>query len=225
MNHLITSEQLKTQLSKVVIFDCRFNLMNKSLGQEQYRVGHIPGAYFLDLEKDLCGKAETHGGRHPLPDTEELCKKLRRAGVNQLSTIVVYDDSRMGFAAHAWWLLRYLGHQQVLILDGGFSAWVTNGGALDRREPAVKTGNFTARVQADWIVTRYDILQAGSTMTLIDSREAKRYRGEEEPIDPIAGHIPSALNYCWQEATTEHGFFKTVEGQQQRWSSLSKIWC
>ena len=222
MNHFITSEQLKRQLGKVVVFDCRFNLMNKSLGQEQYRAGHIPGAYFLDLEKDLSSEVRTHGGRHPLPDTETLSKKLRSVGVNQHSTIVVYDDSRMGYAAHAWWLLRYLGHPQVLILDGGFAGWVAIGGAIDRREPAAKSGNFKASVQKDWIVNREYILQEGSHLTLIDSREAKRYRGEEEPVDPIAGHIPGALNYFWQDATTEQGFIKSDEAQLQRWDNLTE---
>lgn len=221
MNHFITSEQLKTQLGKVVIFDCRFNLMNKTLGGEQYRAGHIPGAYFLDLEKDLSNEAHTHGGRHPLPDVETLSRKLRASGVNHHSVIVVYDDSRMGYAAHAWWLLRYFGHSQVLILDGGFTGWTTAGGAIDRREPAVKNGNFKASLQQDWIVNREDILQAGSAFTLIDSREAKRYRGEEEPIDPVAGHIPGALNYFWQDATTEQGFIQSNELQRQRWGDLT----
>lgn len=220
MNHFISSEQLKTQLGKVVIFDCRFHLINKTLGHEQYRTGHIPGAYFLDLEKDLSNPVSQHGGRHPLPDVEILSQKLRNAGVNQHSTIVVYDDSRMGYAAHAWWLFRYLGHKDVLILDGGFSSWIRSGNAIDRREPAIKKGNFKAVLQMDWIIERADILQAGNTLTLIDSREAKRYRGEEEPIDPIAGHIPGALNYFWQDATTEEGFIKPEEAQRQRWSDL-----
>lgn len=221
MNHFITNEQLKTQLGKVVIFDCRFNLMNKTLGSEQYRAGHIPGAYFLDLEKDLSREAQKYGGRHPLPDVEELSKKLRDAGVNQLSTIVVYDDSRMAYAAHAWWLLRYFGHHQVLILDGGFTGWTSAGNAIDRREPAIKSGNFKANLQQDWVLNRANILQAGSALTLIDSREGKRYRGEEELVDPIAGHIPGALNYFWQDATTEQGFIKSTEAQHQRWADLT----
>ncbi|MGV8835692.1 sulfurtransferase [Cellvibrio sp.] len=221
MNHFITSEQLKTQLGKVVIFDCRFNLINKTLGREQYRAGHIPGAYFLDLEKDLSSETGTHGGRHPLPDTETLSKKLRSAGVNQHSLIVVYDDSRMGYAARAWWLLRYFGHSQVLILDGGFTGWISAGGAIDRREPTIKNGNFKASLQEDWIVNRDDILLAGSSFTLIDSRETKRYLGEEEPIDPVAGHIPGALNYFWQDATTEQGFIQSDEVQRKRWADLT----
>lgn len=221
MNHFITAEQLKSQLGKVVIFDCRFHLMNKDLGNQQYRAGHIPGAYFLDLEKDLSDQVDIHGGRHPLPDVETVSKKLRAAGVNQQSTIVVYDDSRMGYAAHAWWLLRYYGHRNVVILDGGFSGWVSNGGAVDRREPATKSGNFKADVQHDWIVNRDDILNAPQRFTLIDSREPKRYCGEEEPVDPVAGHIPGALNYFWQDATNDQGFIKSGDEQCQRWNDLT----
>lgn len=222
MSQFISSSQLKSLLGKVVIFDCRFNLMNKTQGREQYSAGHIPGAYFLDLEKDLSSPPGTHGGRHPLPDETRFVQTLRSAGVNQQSTIVLYDDSRMAYAARAWWLLCYYGHRQVLILDGGYSDWVNSGGTIDRREPPIKSGNFKAALQQDWIVTRDDILQSKSNFTLIDSREAKRYQGKEEPIDPIAGHIPNALNYFWQEATTEQGFIKSIAEQQQRWSDLTE---
>ncbi len=222
MNHLITSENLKLQLGKVVIFDCRFHLMNKTVGSEQYRAGHIPGAYYLDLEQDLSGEVSQHGGRHPLPDIETFSKKLRAAGVNQQSTIVVYDDSRMAYAARAWWLLRFCGHQNIFILDGGYTGWVNAGGAIDRREPAIKQGNFKANAQQGWTLDRDAICAQAEQLTLIDSRESKRYRGEEEPIDPVAGHIPGALNFFWQDATDEKGFFKSKSEQQQRWIDLPR---
>lgn len=220
MQHFISVSDLKARLGKVVIFDCRFNLGNKALGQEQYRAGHIPGAYYLDLEQDLSSPVSTHGGRHPLPDAETFAKKMSACGVNQYSDIVVYDDSRMAYAARAWWLLRYFGHQQVYILDGGFSAWVNAQGTLDRREPPIKNGNFKASIQKDWTLDRDAILKNREQLLLIDSREAKRYRGEEEPIDPIAGHVPGAVNYFWQDATTSEGFIKAKEEQIARWSDL-----
>lgn len=221
MSHFISINELQNQVGKVVIFDCRFNLANKTQGYEQYRNGHIPGAYYLDLEKDLSSSVTLHGGRHPLPDAELFSKKMRECGVNQQSVIVVYDDSRMAYSARAWWLLRYFGHQQVVILDGGFSAWLNSGGNLDRRAPALKSGNFKANIQSDWTCDRDDILQNSQSILLIDSRETKRYRGEEEPIDPIAGHIPGAVNYFWQDATTDKGFIKTNAEQQERWKNLS----
>lgn len=222
MKYFITSEQLKQQLGKVVVFDCRFHLTQKTLGREQYRTGHIPGAYYLDLEKDMSSPVGLHGGRHPLPDVETFSGKLRKAGVNQCSMIVVYDDSRMAYAARAWWLLRYYGHQQVLILDGGYSGWVNSGGAIDRREPAVRQGNFKAVVQPDWTLDREAIIAAGEQLTLIDSREAKRYSGEDEPIDPVAGHIPGALNLFWQDAVDEKGFIKPENEQKERWKNLPR---
>lgn len=220
MSHFISTAELQAQLGKVVIFDCRFNLGNKTLGHEQYRIGHIPGAYYLDLEIDLSSPVAKHGGRHPLPNVEVFSKKMQECGVHPHTTVVVYDDSRMAYAARTWWLLRYFGHQQVLILDGGFAAWVNHGGAQDRREPAVKNGTFKATIQPDCTVSREAILQNGGSLLLIDSREAKRYRGEEEPIDPIAGHIPGAINYLWQDATTDQGFIKPVAEQKARWKDL-----
>lgn len=219
MQYFISVPELAAQLGKVIIFDCRFNLGNKTLGQDQYRAGHLPGAYYLDLEKDLSSPVSNHGGRHPLPDTETFVQKMRACGVNQQSTIVVYDDSRMAYAARAWWLLRYFGHQHVFILDGGFTAWKNSRGALDRREPSIKSGNFKANIKAEWTANREEIL-TDTQLLLIDSREEKRYRGEEEPIDPVAGHIPGALNYFWQDATTDEGFIKSVEQQAARWTNL-----
>lgn len=220
MSHFISALDVQSQLGKLVIFDCRFNLVDKALGSQQYRTGHIPGAYYLDLEKHLSSPVTKHGGRHPLPDSEAFSHKIRACGVNQQSVIVVYDDSRMAYAARAWWLLRYLGHEHVKILDGGYNAWINIGGTQDRREPPLKSGNFKATIQPGWTVTRETIIAGDEKLLLIDSREAKRYRGEEEPIDPVAGHIPGAINYFWQDATTEQGFIKPLEQQQARWKNL-----
>ncbi len=216
---LISAQELHSQLSKTIVLDCRFNLADKNQGLLQYTQGHIPGAYYFDLEQDFSSPAQLHGGRHPLPDIETLQQKLRRAGVNPHSNIVVYDDSRMAYAARAWWVLRYMGHEKVQILDGGFKAWLEFKGALDKREPVDKTGNFTAEIQANWIVNRNDILQS-KNMQLIDSREPRRFQGLEEPIDPIAGHIAGAVNYPWQEVTSEQGFSKPVDSQKMQWQKL-----
>lgn len=221
MTHFITAEQLQRELGKVVVFDCRFNLQNKTLGAEQYSSGHIPGAYYLDLEKNLSGPAKQHGGRHPLPDPTELTQTLKNSGVNKRTTVVVYDDSRMAYAARAWWLLRYYGHQNVLILDGGFSSWVATGGNLDKRTPTQKSGTFSPKINTSLMVNRNTIIEQKEHYTLIDSREAKRYRGEEEPIDPIAGHIPGALNFNWQDVTNEQGFIKPESEQRARWQEIT----
>lgn len=217
---LLSASELHNQLGKdTVVIDCRFNLMNKAQGLLEYQQGHLPGAYHLDLEKHLSSPVQVHGGRHPLPDIEQLQETLRRAGVYQHSRVVLYDDSRLAYAARAWWLLRYLGHTNVLILDGGFKAWVAFNGAIDKREPAVKSGNFKANVQPNFVVNRDAILQLNSGV-LIDSREPRRFQGLEEPIDPIAGHIANAVNYPWQDITDERGFMRPLEWQTAHWNNL-----
>jgi len=217
---IISAAELKIQLGKnTVVLDCRFNLMDKSQGLLKYREGHLPGAYYFHLDQDLSSPVEQHGGRHPLPNFELLEKKLRNAGINSDNCVVLYDDSRMAYAARAWWLLTYMGHTQVRILDGGFNAWIASSGAIDRREPKQKMGNFRAQLQTNYTVHRNDI-QTNAALCLIDSREKNRYLGIEEPIDPIAGHIPNAVNYFWQEVTNEQGFLKPIEWQIEHWSSI-----
>lgn len=222
MATIITANELKNNHQQKVIFDCRFRLDNERYGIEQYRIGHIPGAYYLDLNKDLSSQVQTHGGRHPLPDLETFAQTLRNAGVNQHSSIVLYDDSRMAYASRAWWLMRHIGLKDIQLLDGGFKAWVDTGSALDRREPPRKAGNLKIQLRADETLSYADLNTPGASYTLIDSREKKRFLGEEEPIDPIAGHIPGALNYPWQEITNDQGFLNTGNFHQERWQSLAQ---
>lgn len=221
---IISVSQLKDLLNKpyTVVLDCRFSLADTTLGERQYQEGHIPGAYYFHLDRDLSGAKGPHGGRHPLPDPEALTQKLRQAGVNDKTPVVIYDDSRFGFAARAWWLLRYLGHEECYILDGGFKAWCAAGMTVDRRIPAEKSGRFTPQVNSDWLLSCDDIRAAldSGAYTLVDSREAKRYQGLEEPIDPIAGHIPGALNFPWQEVTNDRGYLKSHSNHSERWLSV-----
>jgi thiosulfate/3-mercaptopyruvate sulfurtransferase len=217
---LISAKELHAQLGKnTLVIDCRFNLADKNQGLLHYTQGHIPGAYYFDLEQDFSSPVQLHGGRHPLPNTEQLQQKLRCAGANQHTTIICYDNSRMAYAAHAWWLLCYLGHTHVHILDGGFNAWLEFNGAVDKREPPVKAGTFTAKIQENWTVARNDIVT--NHFHLIDSREPRRFQGLEEPIDPIAGCIAGAVNYPWQEITTEQGFIKPIAWQITHWQTLT----
>ncbi len=213
---------------RIAIADCRFALMQPELGQQQYQEGYIPGAYYLDLNRDLSSPVAKHGGRHPLPDPARLSEKLSSMGINSDSPVgptlvIAYDDSRMAFAARLWWLLRYLGHEQVAILDGGFAAWQVAGYPLSTAPPAAKSGHFIPRVQSHQIV---DVEQVKArkdlpAVSLVDSREPERYRGEKEPIDPIAGHIPGAVNYPWQEVTTKEGYVRPVEEQRDRWMNVA----
>lgn len=211
---------------QVAIADCRFNLMQPDAGRQQYQLAHIPGAYYLDLNQDLSSPVQPHGGRHPLPQPETLTKTLRQIGMNSRPTptlLVAYDDSRLAFAARCWWLLHYLGHPQVAVLDGGWSAWTGAGYSTTSDVPLDQTGNFTPHLQPDRVVDIHQVKARKElpNVTLVDSRESDRYRGEREPIDPIAGHIPGAVNYPWQDVTTDTGILRAIAEQQQRWATLS----
>ncbi|MBD2002197.1 MULTISPECIES: sulfurtransferase [Cyanophyceae] len=226
-NFIVSAEWLGEHVNdpQVVIVDCRFSLTDPELGHKQYLTSHIPGAYYLDLNKDLSGNVEKHGGRHPLPSPEELAKKLAAIGVNSQETLVVaYDDSRFAFASRLWWLLRYLGHNRQVVLDGGFAGWVAGGHRVTDVLPIPDPGNFVVRLQEDLVVdietvkAKKDLPQ----VMLVDSREGDRYRGEREPIDPIAGHIPGALNYPWQDVSNTQSYLRLMTEQRQRWNGLEQ---
>jgi thiosulfate/3-mercaptopyruvate sulfurtransferase len=226
--HIVTAEWLCSQLVKpsqeIVIIDCRFALADQQLGQQQYQTAHLPGSYHLDLNRDLSSDVRLHGGRHPLPDSTILGGKLASMGINSDTLIIAYDDSRFAFAARLWWLLRYYGHDRVAILDGGYINWVKAGYPVTADVPKpVPSGNFQPQLQSDWIVDieLVKTIQDSPTHVLIDSREPDRYLGNIEPIDPIAGHIPGAVNYPWQDVSTPDGFVLPIAQQQARWAVIS----
>lgn len=217
---IISVAEFKALLRPLVL-DCRFSLANPEEGYASYRQGHIPGAYYLHLEKDLSAPRTTHGGRHPLPDPEVFARRLRSTGLLPEQPVVVYDDQRMAYAARARWLLRYLGHSRVWVLDGGYQAWIASGGAADRREPAPRMGRFNPKPAKEWVCNYEDVKNLGPTDCLIDSRDPRRYAGLEEPLDPIAGHIPGAVNYYWQEVVDERGFFRLLSWHKEHWARLT----
>ncbi|HEY9628402.1 MAG TPA: sulfurtransferase [Coleofasciculaceae cyanobacterium] len=214
------------QASNGVIIDCRFSLSDPNLGRQQYEISHIPGAHYFDLNQDLSGAVGSQGGRHPLPDLTQLAAKLASVGISseadRSSWVVVYDDSRFAYAARFWWLLRYMGFDRVAVLDGGWGSWLVADYPVTNKIPVAQPQTFIPQIQSDWVVdieavkSRKDV----PGVALVDSREAERYRGEREPIDPIAGHIPGAVNYPWQEVTDAQGYLHPLAQQQQRWSAL-----
>lgn len=224
-NLIVSSEWLaaNTENPQVVIIDCRFSLADSESGQKQYQESHIPGAFYLDLNRDLASAVGKHGGRHPLPNMGELAEKLSAIGINSSETLVVaYDDSRLAFAARLWWLLRYMGHSKVALLDGGFSAWKAAGYSVTNTLPQPREGKFVVQLQPDLVVDIETVKERKDLPgeVLIDSRESERYAGLREPIDPIAGHIPGAVNYPWQEVTDETGKVRSTSAQKQRWAQL-----
>jgi thiosulfate/3-mercaptopyruvate sulfurtransferase len=209
---------------QLTIADCRFSLTEPELGHQQYQNSHIPSAYYLDLNRDLSSPVQKHGGRHPLPSPTELADKLSSMGVDSQTLVVAYDDSRFAFAARLWWLLRYMGHERVAVLDGGFQGWQIAGYPVTDIIPDPKQGKFVPHLQPLQVVD-IEAVKARKDLpgvVLVDSRESDRYRGDTEPIDPIAGHIPGAVNYPWQEVTDSQGNLKSVSEQLRRWENLEQ---
>lgn len=221
---LISPQQLaaRQQQPGLVILDCRFALEDTSYGQRSYADGHIDGSSFADLERDLSGpvsKGKT--GRHPLPDPQKLVERLQYWGVNADSDVVLYDDGPGAYAARAWWLLAWLGKRDgVFILDGGLKAWHAAGLPLSLDPPGKEPGDFKGQPD-DSLVLSADQLQKRlkkPDLTLIDARADARFRGEVEPIDPVAGHIPGAQCAAFNENLGPDGRFLPPEQLKQRFA-------
>ena len=178
--------------------DCRWELGNPGRGRELYREGHVPGASFLDVEGELSAPPATPGGRHPLPATEDFARAAGAAGIGKDVFVVAYDQGMDGGAARLWWLLRHFGHEDVAVLDGGIGAWL---GPLRSGEEEIEPADFVPRaregdtVEADELAARL----GESGLVVVDARLPERYRGEVEPIDPVAGRIPGAVNAPFPE--------------------------
>lgn len=209
----------------VTVVDCRFNLSDPEEGEQLYRESHIPGALYFDMDKQMSSPVKAHGGRHPLPDWEQFQKDVGRIGISNEQTVVVYDNGGMQFAARFWWLLRYLGHEKVYVLNGGYQGWVAAGYPVTDELPATEPAQLKVRLQTEMLADYEEVRQVALDKTkeavLIDSRAPERYRGEIEPLDRKAGHIPGALNKFWEEGL-EFGSFKHPEEQEQRFKELGK---
>ncbi|MFF2907641.1 sulfurtransferase [Paenibacillus sp. NPDC057934] len=218
------------------IVDCRFTLGKPQAGKESYEQEHIPGAIYLDLELDLSAPVTEHGGRHPLPDPQALAARLAKLGIGNTTRVVAYDDESGMNAARLWWLLRYLGHEQVFILEDGFSSWKAERFPVTDHQPIRIPSSFEPNVQSQMLVGVDEVRQvSGDTLTniadsasplalpvLIDSRARERYLGLEETLDKKAGHIPGAVNYFWKETQNEDGSLKSAEELQEHFANLDK---
>ena len=188
------------------LVDCRFSLGDAEAGQVEYRQGHIPGATYLHLNRDLSGPVGEHGGRHPLPDADTFASTLASQGIGPDTPVVAYDDSRFAFASRLWWMMRDLGYRPPRLLNGGYQAWLQlgvepeSGDFTPTPTPAPEGLAFSGVCDRDAVIAA----QAANA-PLIDSREPNRYAGLEEPIDPVAGHIPGACNRPWQGVTDAAG--------------------
>ena len=190
----------------LVVVDCRFVLGDPSAGERAWLEGHVPGASFLDVDQDLAAEPGA-GGRHPLPEPERFEAAAQRAGIGRHTQVVAYDEAGEGGAARLWWLLRHFGHQAVAVLDGGLRAWRKHGGRLDEGRTQPAPGDFKVGGPAEEDSMGASDIQAQAPR-LLDARAPKRFRGETEPIDPVAGHIPGARNVPFAEVAPDGRFLE-----------------
>lgn len=216
---LIEAGELLERLDQpnLIIVDCRFKLVEPAAGEIAYRENHIPGAVYAHLDRDLSGEPFTDKGRHPMLSPEAMNALFRRLGVQHDSQVVIYDDMRGAIASRLWWMLHYMGHQATAVLNGGWPAWVAVNGPLSSGAEQNEPSNFQGKPDQMELVT-IDRVEAQSQ--LIDSRSAPRYRGEEEPLDPVAGHIPGAINHFFGQNFGDDGRFLPKEQLEKNFSEL-----
>lgn len=226
---LITAEQLQTLMgagAPLMVFDCSFDLTKPQAGDQQFADAHIPGAVRADLERHLSahpGAPAASGGRHPLPTREHVARWLGSVGFSNAMQAVVYDRQGVNYCGRLWWMLKWVGHERVAVLNGGLEAWyaaggvVTSGPGTSHPPDVFRLGDERAR-----LVTTAEVLQGlgRPAQTLIDARGAPRFRGEVEPLDPVAGHIPGALNRPFAENIGADGRFKPAAQLQQEFQQL-----
>jgi thiosulfate/3-mercaptopyruvate sulfurtransferase len=219
---LISAEALHQQPANTVTVDCRFSLADTEAGAKAYRHGHIPNARYAHLDKDLSSAITDFTGRHPLPNFALLAKKLGDWGIDNNSQVVIYDDAGGAFAGRLWWLLRCMGHDKIAVLDGGIKQWQKQGFPITTTLPKIKPTTFRPYINdTGWLnALQVQNSLARKSICLIDARTPERYRGEQEPIDPVAGHIPGALNRAFQLNLDGNGLFLSAEQLRGQFNRL-----
>ena len=224
-SQLIDAEELASMLdaAELRIVDCRFSLLAPEQGLSDYGAGHIPGAVYAHLDNDLAAPVSARSGRHPLPDADRFVRCLREWGISNDSRVVVYDDASGGLAARLWWLLRWVGHTRVVLLDGGFVAWSDAGLPISTEVPEPEEGSFVGRAKPDMVIDVHELcerLAADTPFRLVDARDAARFRGEVEPIDSVAGHVPGAKNLPFTDSLDTQGRWLSEGELSARWGRL-----
>jgi thiosulfate/3-mercaptopyruvate sulfurtransferase len=214
---LISTEELGRQLSDpaLVLVDCRHNLSDVDAGQRAYGASHLPGARFIHMDRELSGERTGSNGRHPLPDVAALSGSLSRAGIDASKQVVAYDQNNGMWASRLWWLLHWLGHDAAAVLDGGIDKWIAEGRPTTADPPSVRPARFVAMTPRP-VISSADILRdlsnhSSNPLTIIDARAPERFRGDIEPLDPVAGHIPGAINRPYGANLTPQQTFKPAE--------------
>ena len=216
---LVNTETLSRHLDdpRWVVVDCRFVLTDPDAGRRAYAAGHVPGARYAHLDNDLCSPVTPASGRHPLPYPQVLAEKLGRWGIDKTSQVVVYDDTFGAIAARLWWLLRWLGHEAVALLDGGYPKWQREGHPVTMELPMIQATQFHPTINnAMWVDAEYvEKIHEQKDGVLIDARADIRFRGDVEPLDKIAGHIPGAINIPYEDNLDFSGEFMSDEALRE----------
>ncbi|WP_124727975.1 sulfurtransferase [Staphylospora marina] len=226
MSRIVSMDEVLKHLHdpQTVIVDCRFVLGQPDAGREAYLKEHLPGSVYLDLERDLSGPVIGPGGRHPLPDPKRLAETLGNAGVDDSVQVIAYDDQCGAMASRLWWLLTWLGHPRVRVMNGTFSRWKEKGYPVDSTVHVPVRRTFLPRPQSDMLADADEVLRKldDPDAVIIDSRERARWLGEHEPIDPVAGRIPGSKHCFWKNVCTEHGEWKSPEELARLFASVPK---
>jgi thiosulfate/3-mercaptopyruvate sulfurtransferase len=221
---LVDANTLFGELSRddLAIFDCRFDLANVQWGEAQYAAGHLPGAHYLHLDRDLSSSITAESGRHPLPDPNRFAQSLGELGVDAHSQIVAYDQGNGAYAARLWWLARWIGLRNVAVLDGGYAAWRAAGLPIDLAQPELRPKSVAIALDSNaWVSTAaVDELRRRPGNLLVDARGAERFAGRNETIDPIAGHIPGARNHPFPGNLGADGRFLPAAQMRTRFDTL-----
>ena len=205
-----------------IIFDCRFTLSNTGAGAAAYRQGHIPGARYVHLDDDMSSVVTPTSGRHPLPDVKLFSEKLSRWGVDSSKQVVVYDDSFGSMAVKMWWLLRWLGHDQVALLDGGLPKWLKEKRPVTTVLPQISPAKFVVQLHKEMQASVAEVEQARQERCrlVIDARPEQRFAGEREPLDRVAGHIPGAINWVFEENLDFDGTYLSADELREAYLNL-----
>lgn len=222
---LISTTELEAHLHNPLwaVVDCRFDLNNTSWGETAYQAGHIPAAVYAHLDRDLSGPKTGTNGRHPLPDINEFERRVRAWGISAHTQVVAYDQDNGMYASRLWWLLKYVGHEAVAVLEGGWAKWLREGRPTQAGHISHAAADFVARLNPALVLTAEEVAQDwmnNPTRRLLDARAPERYRGEVEPLDRVAGHIPGAGNYFYKDNVNGDGTFRPAEELRAKFLDL-----
>jgi thiosulfate/3-mercaptopyruvate sulfurtransferase len=219
LNTLVSTEELAAH-PEWRVFDCRHDLANPALGEQQYLEGHIPGALFAHLDRDLSGTKTGANGRHPLPEPKAFVSWAGKQGLQLTDQIVCYDGGPGAMAARLWWMLRWVGHESVAVLDGGFAKWQRESRAITTDVPSVTHVAYPGRAKTSMVAYLSHVEKKLKKAALLDARAPARYRGEQEPIDPVAGRIPGAKNRFNNDNLAADGTFKKSDALRAEFDAI-----